>query len=214
MRMPNRRQLKSLEKAAQRYEANPPLDYLGSRGIDGVTAKTWRLGVVESPDPGHEAAVGRLSIPYANRLGVIGFKFRCVIGHDCKEAGCPKYLTPLGQEEFLFNVVAADDDGDTIHITEGELDCVVLSMVLGEPVVGFSGVNAWKPHHPFHFKGWSRVLVWSDGDKAGQDFGRRVRKELGNAEVVPIPNGHDVSSLYLELGAEAIRKLAGREEEE
>lgn len=176
-------------------------------------AERWRLGVCSDPEPGHEVAVGRLAIPYTNKLGVIGIKFRCITGHSCKEASCPKYLAPLGQEPYLFNVAAVDEDADTIHITEGELDAIVLAEVLGQPVVGLPGSSAWRQHHPWHFRGFSRVLVWADGDKAGQDLARMLRKEIPAAEIVTMPQGQDVTEVYVQLGAEGIIKLAGEDDE-
>lgn len=215
MRMPSPRQLKSLEKATTLYEAEliQAAAYLRGRGIDAATAKVARLGVVDSPEPGHEHAKGRLSIPYVNKLGVIGLKFRCVAGHDCKAEGCPKYIIPNGQDEYLYGVADADADADTLHVTEGELDCIILKQVLQEPCVGLPGASVWAAHHPWHFKGWPRVLCWADGDKAGQDMTRRLRKDIPGLECVPMPSGHDVNSLFLDQGAEAIKRLAGMEEE-
>lgn len=215
MRMPSASQRKSLERAVTKYEAEIPiaLDYLAARGITKEMAAEWRLGVVYSPEPGHEAAIGRLCIPYQNKLGVIGVKFRCLQAHECKTEKCPKYINPLGQESYLFNVLSTEADADTIHLCEGELDTVILAHVLNEPVVGLPGAQNWKPHYPFHFKGFDRVLVWADGDKAGEDMGRMVRKEVPNAEIVLMPTGYDVSEIYSEMGAEALRKLAGLEDE-
>lgn len=215
MRMPSAGQLKLLEKATTKYQDHlgSAATYLESRGITPESALAARLGVVTSPEPGHEAAEGRLSIPYTNKLGVIGLKFRCVAGHDCKAEKCPKYFIPNGQEEYLYGIVDADADADTLHITEGELDRIVLKQVLDEPVIGLPGASVWAPHHPWHLKGWPRVLCWPDGDKAGQDMVRRIRKDVQSLESVPMPSGHDVNSLFLEQGAEAIRRLAGLEEE-
>lgn len=215
MRMPGVKLLKSLEKATTLYQEH--LDtiatYLGGRGITKETAVAARLGVVKSPEPGHEHAQGRLSIPYINKLGVIGLKFRCVAGHDCKAENCPKYVIPTGQEVYLYGVVDADEDADTLHLTEGEIDRLVLKQILGEPVVGWPGANVWEPHHRWHLSNWPRVLGWADGDKAGQDMSRKWRKEIPNFEAVPMPQGHDVNSLFLEQGADAIKRLAGMEEE-
>lgn len=215
MRMPSPKQRRSLEKAVARYETELEIasGYLQERGIEPPVARRWRLGVCSEPEPGHEAAVGRLVIPYTNKLGVIAVRFRCLRDHSCKADNCPKYWGPLGQEAYLFDVLAVESDSPTIHITEGELDAVVLDQVLGEPVVGVPGTGSWKAHCPWHFRGFERVLVWGDGDKAGQDFARMLRKDLPAAEIVTMPNGHDVNSLYVESGAEALKKLAGDEDE-
>lgn len=179
-----------------------------------MMAELWRLGVVASPEPGHENAIGRLCIPYINRAGVAAVKFRCLVNHDCKAEHCAKYTQPLGQETYLFNVLAVEDDATQIHITEGEFDAIILTSVLGEPAVGLPGATQWKQHYPWHFKGFDRVLVWPDGDKAGQDMASKVRKELPNAEIVGMPAGFDVTSLYLEAGEGALHKLAGEDEED
>jgi len=215
MKMPGVKQLRLLERATAKYQESLPLasTYLRGRGIDLFTAELWRLGVVSQPEPGHEAMIGRLCIPYVNRLGVIAHKFRCMADHDCKTENCAKYLGLLGQEAYLFNVVATDDCGSTIHITEGELDAIVLTSVLGEPVVGVPGADAWRPYTPWHFRGYDSVFVWADGDRAGKNFARAVKDSVGTAEIVAMPNGHDVNSLYLEVGAEGIRKLCGVDEE-
>lgn len=211
MRMPSVKQRRLLERAATKYQQQVQLasGYLGARGITREVATRWRLGVCSIPEPGHEVGAGRLVIPYLNRAGVMGLKFRCIQAHDCKAEQCPKYLAPLGQEAYLFNVLAVESDASTIHVTEGELDAVVLCEALAEPVVGVAGASVWKPHHPWHFRGFERVLVWGDGDKAGRDWARMLHKELSTAEVVMMPEGHDVNSLFVTSGAEALRKLAG-----
>lgn len=220
MRMPSKRQLRSLEKATVAYETELGLaiPYLIDRGISLETAHAARLGVVVSPEAGHEIAQGRLCIPYVNKIGVIGLKFRCLQGHDCKAVDCPKYIVPVGQDEYLYGLVDVDEDSDVIHICEGEIDRLIVKQVLGEPAVGIPGATKWggvpTAHWPWHFKGWGRVLCWADGDKAGRDMANRIRKDIANVEVVPIPSGHDVNSVFLELGAEAIRKLAGLEEDD
>lgn len=211
MRMPSPKQMRSLERATVRYETQLPtvLGYLGARGITEAMARRHRLGVCSEPELGHESSVGRLAIPYTNRAGVIGIKFRCLRDHSCKAESCPRYLAPLGQEVFLFNVLAVEEDASTIHITEGELDAVVLAEVTGEPVVGCPGTGSWRPHHPWHMRGFERVLVWPDGDQAGTDWARMLRKDVSTAEIVTMPSGHDVTSLYTQAGADAIRRLAG-----
>lgn len=216
MRMPSAKQRKSLERATRVYQDSLPLakTFLVSRGISYETAQKWRLGVVHFPELGHEAMTGRLSIPYLNRLGVIALKFRCLQGHECKAEGCSKYLSTPGQDVYVFNVLSTEACHHTIHVTEGEIDAIVLAEVLGEPCVGIPGTSSWRAHHPWHFKGWQRVVVWPDGDKAGKDFGNLIRKEVSAAEVINLPAGHDVNSLYLQAGAEAIRQLAGAEDTE
>lgn len=210
------KQVTALELAVTAYEQHliSAASYLQGRGISREAAVAARLGVVVSPEPGHEHAAGRLAIPYLNKRGVTGIKFRCIQEHNCKETGCAKYLNVPGIETGLYNVRDVDAVSDVIHVCEGELDALVLRMVLDEPVVGVPGTQAWKPHHPFHFHGFERVLLWGDGDGPGRDLAARIRKEVPVAELVPLPDGHDVNSLFLAAGAGRLRELAGLQEVE
>lgn len=171
--------------------------------------------MVVSPEPGHEAFINRIAIPYIDMLGVYGMKFRCMVDHDCKAQNCSKYLALPGQEIGIYGVVDTDSTNDTIHVTEGELDRNVLKQVFpDEPVVGVPGVNLWKPYHQFHFSGFERVLIWADGDKAGHDLANRIRNEVKQAEMVTLPSGLDVSDMYMHRGADALRALVGLEDGE
>jgi len=216
MRMPSSVQRKSLETALSSYQNSITLglSYLIGRGLDLDMALKWGLGVVESPEPGHEHLVGRLVIPYYNKSGVIGLKFRCMVEHDCRDENShQKYMVPAGQEDYLYNVVACDTSGDVIHVTEGESDCWILSSIVPEPVVAVPGAGKWRPHWGSHFKGFDRVILWPDGDKAGRDMGNRWRKEIQSVEVVTMPSGFDVCSLFQAEGPEVFLKLTGASDE-
>jgi len=217
MQKPSKRQRKILEKATRNYQENLPeaIGYLQERGITETTARAARLGVVVSPEPGHEHAINRLSIPYVDKAGVYAIKFRCLVHEDCKPHGCVKYLGLPGQETSLYSVLDTDSTKDTIHITEGELDRLILTQVFtGEPVVALPGATQWKAHHPYHFSGFERVLIWADGDKAGQDLANRIRKDVRAAETIALPQGKDVTDMYLEFGADILRQMAGVDEGE
>lgn len=173
----------------------------------------FRLGVVSSPEPGWDRYVGRLAIPYFDRLGPVGFTFRCLRDHNCKEDNCPKYLQMEGQEVGFFNVLALDSDADTVHVCEGEIDAITLAQVVTDPVLALSGVSKWKPHFPYHLSGFERVVVWCDGDKAGKSMGAAFRQHISNSDVVNMPAGDDVNSLFCGKGAEAVRALYVEEED-
>lgn len=218
MQKPSKRQRKVLERATATYQAEivQAVGYLVGRGLTdpGILAAA-RLGVVASPEAGHEHLAGRLSIPYLDMVGVYGIKFRCMVPHDCKAEGCTKYLALQGQEVGLYGITDADSTLDTMHVSEGELDRLVLKQVFpGEPVLGIPGTQTWQSHHHFHFQGFERVLLWTDGDKAGQDLAQRIRKEVRTAEVMPIPKGFDVTELFVERGADVFHEMAGVSDDE
>lgn len=201
-------QRKSLERATARYEISRELAllYLRARGINPDTAERFRLGVVSDPLMGHEQFAGRLSIPSIGPRGVYSLRFRCIEEHDCKERNCPKYLGFGDAQTRLFNIQDIHDAVDEICVTEGELDCVVLSQC-GFYAVGVPGSDNWKKHHPRMLTGFERVFVLGDGDKAGAGFAKRVVASLSNAVNVQLPQGMDVNDYYLAKGEDGIREL-------
>lgn len=202
-----------LGKAATKYAANVSLatSYLLDRGISQESAEALSLGVVVDPEPGHEDMVGRLSIPYLTRSGVVDIKFRCLAHDDCKNEGCVKYLCLVGSKSHLYNVNAFFADSPHIAITEGELDAAVLHYEVGIPAVGCAGVQRWEEHFARCFVGYETIFLFSDGDEAGRDFGKRLVEDLPPLTVINLPNKEDVNSLYLSEGREGLLRRAGLE---
>lgn len=198
-----------LEETVERYhehllDDDEALDYLEARGIDQWTARTYRLGLVVDPIPDHEYMRGRLSIPYTvPRGGPVGCKFRCVQPHDCKDLDHPKYLSHTGMGKRLYNVLAFKIPSDVIAITEGELDAVVATEA-GIPAIAVPGVKGWSDAWAYCFEGYRRVLVIGDGDTDGRAFAERLADQIESARAVPMPDKHDVTSLVLEQGVEAL----------
>lgn len=185
------------------YQAALPdvLPYLLARGIDRDTAEEFRLGFVADPISGHEKFKGRLAIPSLGPTGnAYGLRFRAV---DDAE---PKYLGIAGQLTRLFNVRAITEAQDILCITEGELDAISLG-VAGFHAVGAPGSNSWKRHHPRMFVGFLRVLVFGDGDAAGQKFAIEVCESLRNSINVRLPDGADVNSILVSEGPESIQAI-------
>lgn len=199
----------SLEQAVSLYETSLYLasEYLQGRGIHPDTAREFRMGVVDAPVTGHEPFAGRLAIPSLGPSGPYQIKFRCIMDHDCKEFQHPKYLTDA-MDNRLYNVRAIVDVGDTISITEGEIDAVTLSQ-LGYKAVAAPGSNTWKRHHSRMFAGFQRVFVFGDGDKAGRDFARAVSESIRSSVRVALPDGDDLNLIYVRDGPEAIHDLFG-----
>lgn len=177
------------------------------RGISLGTAERYRLGVVAVPITGHEQYEGRLSIPYLGPSDTVtAIRFRSLNGEE------PKYLSVGGASNRLYNLRAIIEATDTIHLTEGELDALILGQA-GFSAVGVPGANSWKRHHPRLFAGFTKVFIWGDGDKAGQQFSRTVMESLDTGIIVSMPPGTDVNDLYLADGVEGLHRALGLDDE-
>lgn len=196
----------SLEEATARYEEHleSALPYLEGRGISRAIAENFRLGVVGVPLTGHEQYAGRLAVPSIGYNGLIyNIRFRSLNGEE------PKYLGLHGMPSWLFNIRAIHEAvSDEICITEGEIDALTLVQA-GRPAVGVAGANAWKSHHARMVAGFARVYVFGDGDKAGNDFAKKVTDSLDTGVRVLLPEGEDVNSMYVKHGPEGIDQLLG-----
>lgn len=206
-------QREALEEATATYEEalaqdDAAVEYLLGRGIEPEAALTSRLGVVATKEFGHW--FGRLAIPYLDREGKpLTIRFRCLKDHNCREAGCPKYLPITGDPSRMFNIGAVHRADDTIHVTEGELDAIILNQ-LDLPAVAIPGASGFQGHHRRMLAGFSRVWIWGDPDTAGAEFTNRVTRMLRSAKAVRLRGG-DVSETYLTEGARAIYALVGQD---
>lgn len=201
----------TLETAVRSYEDAladdvEVVDYLLSRGLDEAAATTFRLGVVADPEPGHEQYRGMLAIPY---LGIhskpLTIRFRCLEQHEHRFHG--KYNSMAEEPNRVYNVPAIHHADDEIHVTEGELDAIILTM-LGLPAVAIPGANGFQPHHRRMLAGFSRAWVWGDPDEAGGRFVTSIERGLSSA--VPIRLRReigDVTETYLVGGEKAIYDL-------
>jgi DNA primase len=201
----NQSQKELLARAVNKYAANIHLadDYLASRGIDHSVARLARLGVVEEPEPGHEAFIGRLAIPYITKTGVVDLRFRAL-----NPAVEPKYMGLTGQETKMYNVLDIEQAGDWIGVCEGELDTLTLSKCINIPCIGVPGANSWKRHYTRLLADFERVFVFADGDNPGREFAASLARELP-VTIVSMPDGEDVNSCYTKFGADYIKEKMG-----
>ena len=169
-------------------------DYLASRGIPLEVARLASLGVVAEPETGHEAYVGRLSIPYITKTGVVDLRFRSL-----NPAVEPKYMGMTGAETKMYNVLDVERASDYIAVCEGEIDTLTLSRIIGIPCVGVPGANSWKKHYTRLLADFERVFIFADGDTPGTEFARSLARELP-VTIIQSPDGHDVNSLFLQEG--------------
>lgn len=194
-----------LGKATTKYAGNISLagDYLQGRGITREVAHRARLGVVEEPEPGHEQYVGRLSIPYITKTGVVDLRFRSL-----NPAVEPKYMGMTGAETKMFNVLDIEKAGDWIGVCEGELDTLTLSALVGIPCVGVPGANSWKKHYTRLLADFERVFVFADGDAPGREFAASLARELP-VTTISFGEGEDANSIFVKHGADYIREKMG-----
>ena len=149
---------------------------------------------MEHPLPGHEGYTGRLAIPYVTPSGVVDIRFRTMSGGD------PKYMGMPGAKTTMFNSQAVLTADGYICVTEGEIDCITLVAKTNHPSVGIPGANNWKPYYSKILDDFETVIILADGDAAGLEFGKKITRELGNANIVQMPDGHDVNSVVLTEG--------------
>ncbi|MFD5107146.1 topoisomerase [Streptomyces cinereoruber] len=198
------------ETAVSTYQADLAADtsaqaYLMSRGFGPEVAAQFRLGVVTSPQVGHERFQGRLAIPYITPNGVVNIRFRCLKQHVCKDEGCPKYLSIPGMGTNLYNVLDLKKDSLHVGVEEGEVDTITLS-ICGIPAVGLPGVKAWQKWFGRCLSDFDVVYSLGDGDRAGAEFNDFMSREV-KARPITLPKGMDVNSIYMEGGADAVRRL-------
>ena len=187
-----------LLQATQRYASKIELakDYLSSRHLSVEEASTFHLGVVEDPLPGHEAYKGRLAIPYITPSGVVDIRFRGMSNEE------PKYIGLVGAKTTMFNTQACFVADKYICVTEGEFDCIMMSVKTMHPTIGIPGANNWKPHYAKILDDFDVVIVLADGDPAGLEFGKKISRELSNVNIISMPDGEDVNSMMIKMGSE------------
>lgn len=198
-----------LEEATQAYEGALTAEvaqYLHARGLGREQAVSARLGVVADPFPGHGKYRGMLAIPYLDKDGKpLTIRFRCLQEHNHRDFFHGKYNTIKDDIPRMYGIDAIHQAGDTIDITEGELDRAILRK-LGLFAVAAPGANMWQGRHRRMLAGFSKVRVWGDPDEAGAEFSSKICRQLRTAQAMRLRVG-DVTETYLAGGAEAVLSL-------
>lgn len=206
--MPGLSRKTALDEAAAEFTANllsseKDCHYWAERGVGPDVIVKYRLGLVGNDcSLDWKQYVGRYSIPYITRSGIVTIRFR---RNGNTDTG-PKYLSLPGDVARLYNVGVLLHDGHTLAITEGEVDAITLTEHAGIPAVGVPGVANWKTVFTQLVGNYDRVLCIGDGDDAGSNFANTLAEEL---EAVPVhmPDGADCNSYLLEHGPLALREL-------
>ena len=159
--------------------------------------------MVDEPLPGHEPYKGRLAIPYITPSGVVDIRFRGMHNEE------PKYMGLVGAKTTMFNTQACFVADKYICVTEGEFDCIMMSVKTAHPTVGIPGANNWKPFYTRVLADWEKIMLFCDGDNAGKEMAKTITRELDNVFPIFMPENCDVNDVFLAEGAEGLHKRAG-----
>lgn len=199
----------TLDEALTDYEIALSVDgavvnYLRARGLDQGAVNTARLGVVPSDCLNeHRRFIGWLVIPYLGQdERPVQLRFRCMTP-ACPHIGHGKYMTMDGDPARVYGVDAIVNADTEIHVTEGELDAIILRL-LGYYAIAIPGATGFQSHHRRMLAGFGRVFVWGDPDEAGAAFASKITRMMSQAISVRLPNG-DINDTYLAEGAAAIK---------
>ncbi|MFE4451396.1 toprim domain-containing protein [Streptomyces sp. NPDC056796] len=131
-------------------------------------------------------------------------RFRCLQEHNHRDYFHGKYNTIKDDIPRMYGVDAVHRAGEEIHVTEGELDRIILEK-LGLPAVAIPGANMWFGRHRRMLAGFNRVWVWSDPDDAGSELTSKITRALRSAKALRL--SADVTDTYLAEGADALLGL-------
>ena len=111
-----------LAKATTKYAANiyQAEDYLAGRGITREVARMARFGVVTEPETGHEAFIGRLSIPYITKTGIVDLRFERVFVYADGDQPGKEFASSLARELPVTIVSMPDgEDVNSVYVKYG-----------------------------------------------------------------------------------------------
>ena len=204
---------KSLAEAMGRYVSQMPGSraeaYLAERGLSNETQEFFQIGVVANPLPEHQNYKGRLAIPYITPSGIVAMRFRIVPPDESDR----KYLGIAGvSAKKLFNTRDLMNT-ERVFICEGEIDAMTAHQV-GLKAVGVAGVSNWNNDWWRIFRN-RRVTVLADNDDKGQgkNFAEEICQSLSDCDTIVMPTGHDVNSLVMKHGPDALLQLIQKHDE-
>ncbi|MEO3862647.1 hypothetical protein [Acrocarpospora sp. B8E8] len=173
------------------------------RLLSAEAIEAHRLGVVRSPEPGHEVVRNYLSIPYLTPDGeCISIRFRRLGDGDG-----PKYRSMAGDPPRLYGTEALQRGTRNICLTEGEFDRIIANQC-GLPAVGCPGVQAWEPVWARLLVQFDAVYVLHDDDDPGRELVAKVANGLDNVRPIPMTGG-DVTSFFGTHGRDDLRAKLG-----
>jgi len=130
---------------------------------------------------------------------------------QCHRETPPKYMHSKGFKRnlILFGENRTWDkapDG-RVYVVEGQLDAIRLWQLGYAPVVAILGSDPSKVQVEKLIRYYDRIIVVSDGDRAGEDMGRLMKQRVGDRSEVSVkkmPDGEDPGSASEEDIAKAL----------
>ena len=178
---------------AWRSLADLPAQYGWPRWTDG--SARWPLQI----DRGRA-----LVIPLRDRARrLVGVRFRSERKwreeRERKQLSAPKAIGLAGVPPLLYGADALGrPQGSIVHIAEGEIDAESLRQH-GAAAIGVPGASIWRKEWTewIHELKPRRVVIWFDGDEAGEKGGRRLQETLADYQVYRLinVNERDVNDL-------------------
>lgn len=173
------------------------------RGLTNKVLDSFRIGFVDKPLRSHEMFWGRIVTPYITTTGVVSLRFRRFKGSQ--EA--KKVLYIPGDQPRMYNVKAFAEDN--VFICEGEIDTMTAEMC-GYPAIGIPGATSWKKVFAPAFRYRTvTVVAHNDDNGEGMEFAKKISETLDDVKIQLCPRGHDLNSLYVSEGLEAVKELLG-----
>ncbi len=122
----------------------------------------------------------------------------------------PKYIYEKGSSASLFGVQFIKDV-DTVYITEGECDAMVLQSLGFYAVSSTGGASTFLPQWADMLKG-KNIIVCYDSDSAGAKGSLRVVDILGSAKVAMLPHtwGKDITDMMRADKEDELRTILSR----
>ena len=159
------------------------INFLKANFLNLADAK--ELGIIDSGENGLYARfIERITFPiYTINGNIVGFGGRTISGHNAKYINSPQTKL-FNKSRLLYGYNLAKEaiyKQNTIIITEGYLDVVMLHQAGFNNTVATLGTALTKDHLPLLKRGEPRVIVAYDGDKAGRNAAYKASLLLSNS---------------------------------
>ena len=175
----------SIEKFEIGYagKSTDTINFLKANFLNLADAK--ELGIIDSGENGLYARfIERITFPiYTINGNIVGFGGRTISGHNAKYINSPQTKL-FNKSRLLYGYNLAKEaiyKQNTIIITEGYLDVVMLHQAGFNNTVATLGTALTKDHLPLLKRGEPRVIVAYDGDKAGRNAAYKASLLLSNS---------------------------------